>query len=381
MVSPITGEPLEPDGEHLLRDRAGVRWPVIDDIAWLRVGRDDLREQAVERLTAGDVKAARRLLLTDTDDWWTGELPAYDALDAVVRAPSLRAAMAGLSMGRVADYFAHRWSDPTYLASLALLQAHWPGDRPVVEVGCGVGAHLRELAIRGVTNLTGVDVVFAKLWLARHFVVPAQTGLVCADVSVADVPLLSSGAYVLCLDTLYFLRDKPAAVARLAALAERGGTVAVGHAHNALTDNLSPGEPLTPEGYAALLPGALLYDDDVLTRSLLLDLVPPAQQAHALSGAEAVALIAGAPGRPFPSSLAVPPAGRPLRLNPLYGDDGVRRWPSERWAAEYAGRATYLPERIDVGDDVLASAASGERDATIDRLARHRVLLDLPALW
>jgi hypothetical protein len=100
-------------------------------------------------------------------------------------AATLRDAMELLGMGRVGDYFAHRWSDPTYLAGLALLQQHWPADRTVVEVACGAGHLLRELAQRGLPDLVGVDVVWAKLWLAQRFVCPSAR-YVCADVT--DLP-------------------------------------------------------------------------------------------------------------------------------------------------------------------------------------------------
>ena len=73
----------------------------------------------------------------------------------------------------------HRWSDPTYLAGLALLGEHWPGDLPAVEVACGHGPYLRELGQRGVVDRTGVDVVLAKAWLGRRFVDPGAAWL-CA---------------------------------------------------------------------------------------------------------------------------------------------------------------------------------------------------------
>ena len=58
-------------------------------------------------------------------------------------------------------------------------------------------------------------------------------------------------------------------------------------------------------------------------------------------GARAVALVRGDLARPAPTSSQ--PVG-PLRPNPLYVD-GVRTWPSARWAQEYARAADYLPAR------------------------------------
>jgi SAM-dependent methyltransferase len=333
--------------------------PVVDGIPFARAGRDDLRARVGELLAAGETDRARVLLLADADDWWTEAPPPPEQLARVPAARTLREAMELLGMGRVADYFAHRWSDPTHLAGLALLQQHWPGSRPVVDVACGTGAHLRELSRRGVRDLLGVDVVWAKLWLARRFVCP-EARYVCADLTAAPDLVVGRPAYVMCHDAFYFLRDKPAAAAAMHALAGDGGTVVVGHAHVADPH----GEPLTPEGYAEVLGTGLLYDDDELTRSLL-EGRPPRPAAPAdLHASEAIALVAGDPLAPAPADLGEPLP--PLSPNPLYRD-GALTWPNGRYAAEYGPRSAYLPERWP--DPLPADAA------------RRRLLVDLPEAW
>ncbi|MCU1692511.1 MAG: methyltransferase type 11 [Frankiales bacterium] len=325
----------------------GTRWPVVDGVLWRRTGREELRAHVVDLLDAGDVEAARVALFADGDDWWGEPPPPPEQLARVVQAATLREAMELLGYGRVGDYFAHRWSDPTYLAGLALLEQHWPGERPVVEVACGIGHFLRELDSRGVGPLVGVDVVFSKLWLAQRFVCPAAR-YVCADAT--DLPPLDlpGPAYVLCVDALYFLRDKPAAVTAMRAL---GDVVVVGHAHTPVEVH-SSGEPLTPEQYRCLLDADAVYDDDELT-SAFLERRAPAPGSSASS--RAVALVSGetAPGPDLSQ-----PVG-PVRPNPLYVD-GVLTWPSERWAEEYARAAEYLP----------VTYAPGPRS-----------LLDLPEHW
>ena len=338
----------------------------MDGIPYLRSGREQLRDRVRELLAAGDVDAARVALLADADDWWTQAPPPPEQLARLASARTLREAMDLLGMGRVGDYFAYRWSDPTYLAGLALLQQHWPGARPVVDVACGAGHLLRELARRGARELVGVDVVWAKLWLARRFVCPSAR-YVCADVTDRpdrDPPDLAvpRPAYVLCHDALYFLRDKRAAVEAFRSLAGPGGTVVVGHTH--VADRLSSGEPLPAAQYAALLGTDLLYDDAELTRALL-DARPPVPAPAAdLERSEAVALVAGDPCAPAPVDLGEPLP--PLRVNPLYVD-GALRWPSERYEQEYGPRSAYLPARL---PDPLPPDA-----------ARRRLLVDLPESW
>jgi SAM-dependent methyltransferase len=332
--------------------------PVVDGIPFARAGRDELRAEVAGLLAAGEVDRARVALLADADDWWTEPPPPPEQLARVPAAPTLREAMELLGMGRVADYFTHRWSDPTHLAGLALLQQHWPGQRPVVDVACGIGTHLRELARRGCTDLVGVDVVWAKLWLARRFVCPTAR-YVCADVPATPDLGVPTPAYVLCHDAFYFLRDKPAAAAAVRELAGGGGTVVVGHAHVADPH----GAPVAAGEYARLLGTSLAYDDHELTRALLEQRPPVPTQPSALERSEAVALVAGDPLHRAPVDLSVPVG--PLRLNPLYRD-GVLTWPSERYEQEYGPRSSYLPPH----------AEPLPQDA-----ARRRVLVDLPEHW
>lgn len=339
---------------------AGV--PVVDGIPFARAGREELRDRVCDLLADGEVDRARVALLADADDWWTEPAPPADQLARVPAAATLREAMQLLGMGRVGDYFAHRWSDPTHLAGLALLGQHWPGDRPVVDVACGIGTQLRELARRGLPDLLGVDVVWSKLWLAQRFVCPGAR-YVCADVTalpeLPDLPVRGP-AYVVCTDAFYFVRDKPAAAAAMARLAGPGGTVVVGHAHVADPH----GAPLPPDEYARLLDATVLYDDEELTRSLLEHRPPRPAPAADLVGSEAVGLVAGDLRSPAPVDLGEPLG--PLRPNPLYVD-GALRWPSERYAAEYGPRSAYLPARWP--DPLPADAA------------RRRLLVDLPEHW
>ena len=332
--------------------------PVVDGIPYARTGRDELRCRVAAMLAAGDVDGARVALLADADDWWDAAPPPDEQLARVATAATLREAMDLLGMGRVGDYFAHRWSDPTYLAGLALLQQHWPADRPVVEVACGAGHLLRELAQRGLHDLVGVDVVWAKLWLAQRFVCP-DARYVCADLTALPDLGVRAPAYVLCQDALYFVRDKAAAARAMRAVAGEGGTVVVGHAHVADPH----GAPVPASDYARLLGTDLAYDDDELTRALLGGRPPRPAAVVSLERSEAIALVAGDPLRPAPHDLGEPVG--PLRLNPLY-DDGALVWPSERYAQEYGPRSDYLPAR----------AEPLPPDA-----ARRRVLVDLPERW
>lgn len=370
---PASGEALHGDGPHAVAG-GGRRWPVVDGIPFLRVGREALAAEALAALDAGDRTAALLLLLADQDDWARTPPPEEGALlDLVRRAGELtfRDAMDRLALGGVAAYFAHRWSDPTFLAGLALVEAHRGTARSGFEIACGAGHHLRELLRVGVAA-TGGDVVFAKLWLARHWVAP-RAALLCFD-AAHPWPVPDGAAdLVACHDALYFLPQKAHVAAEMRRVA--GTAVLVSHAHNRLVENLSAGEPLDPAGYQALFAPARLYDDAELTRALIEARVPVSVvRPDELAGAAAVALAATSePVGAILGGVAVPSPGTPLVRNPLLGEAGVA-WPSPRYAAEYGPTATYLGQPAAPARAIMGEGATAE-------LARRRVLLDLPARW
>ena len=398
LLSPDSGRPLIPGDQPWWLTDGRVKWPVLAGIPYLRANRDRLREQALEALAAGDERRALVLLLADQDNYARSgppdEASLYRLVDAVEAGrATLRAAMEALRFGPVADYFAYRWSSPSYLSGLMLLD-QFSGDpaMPVVEVACGIGHYLRDLVLRG-RAAVGVDVVFSKLWLARKFVVPGSVPLICGDVAAA-LPLgpVEGGAVAFCHDAFYFLPEKPRVLAHLRRLAGDDGTILIGHAHNRDFDHGGvAGEPRTPAEYEALLPGARLYDDAELARSAWSGEGVAARSAVELAHVEAVALIAGPPDqgeRSSGQSLLDPVPGASLRLNPLLVDRGgmlAPAWPSERFQAEYEAASGYLRGERTPDPATIAAAEHGAAgrgtNPEVDRLARRRILLDLPERW
>ena len=371
--SPVSGAELQADTSHSLTD-GQTRWPVVDGIPFLRAERDALRAKSLACLDRGDETGALILLLADQDDWWRGPVAKPGDLRSLACERdqlSLRQAMALLAWGPVADYFAHRWSDPTFLAGLALVQAHWSEPRTCFELACGIGHHLRALGQRGV-RCTAADVVFAKLWVARNYVA-RDADLVCFD---AAHPWPIDGSrydLVACHDAFYFLEPKQDVARRLRAAMAREGWLAISHIHNRDWPNLSAGSAVTRAELAAFFPDGVIYDDAELTRALVEQRTP---SSGGTSRVEAFAVAAGPglrPARAAIGALTVPPQTAMLKRNPLYDARGVIRWPSERYAAEYGPRATYPPHTT------CPETASCDA-ATID-WALRRELVDLPERW
>lgn len=381
LLSPLSGKALRPDTAHSLSDGA-TRWPVIDGIAYLRTGRERLAVAVLALLDAGDETGALVALLSDQDDWWDG--PAQEQADlrrlvAERGALTLREAMRLLAYGRVGDYFAHRWSDPTFLAGLALIEAHWAEPRSCFELACGIGHYLRELDQRGVAA-TGGDVVFSKLWLARHWVVGERVELCCFD---AGQPWPVAGLradLAICQDAFYFLEPKREILSALREIAE-GGTVAVGHIHNREAANLSSGAALSAAEIAELFPDGLVYDDDELTRAAAEARAPRPAPAGDMRGAEAFSVVAGLGLSRTPlrldGRLTLPREGARLTRNPLYAAMPDARsaliWPSERYRREYGSRATYPRESTAPSEELFGPGCVAA--------ARRRELVALPERW
>ena len=378
LVSPTSGRPLAPDTPHSLSDGAEERWPVVDGIPYLRTESEGLVAVALDHLDAGCPDDALVALLTDQDAWWTGPATDLGELKRLVRERdtlSLREAMALLRMGPVADYFAYRWSDPTYLAGLALLEAHWNEPKTAFELACGIGHYLRELTRRNVA-CTGADVVFAKCWLAKHWVAPDADYLVFDAAAPWSIPDARFDL-VMCHDAFYFLPDQERMAEQLRGRRRDAGALAIAHLHNSDYYEGAKGPARPQSAWAALFPDAIVYDEHDLLWSLLYADAPQARgwTRDVEIEIEAFSIVEGGPASPRPlvNGLAMPTPSAQLRPNPLLeewpaGRENVR-WPSASYRDEY-GAASFWAN----ADEELPS------DLPLDPV-RLRRLVDLPERW
>ena len=428
------------------------RLPVVDGVVMARIGRDQLIEQTLSAVQDGDRIAALRLLLNDRDDFDRQPPARIDAIDEVIATvdatvdaavdaglstgddPSahhrglrdsangrglhglsnrrglrglsnrrgLHGLMRRLNYGGVADYFAVRPSTPTFLSGLQLVRTVLGDHRHLIDVGCGIGQLTGWIGAaytsRGCPppEVTGIDAVFSKLWLARHFFLPnvkERVMLVCADVAgplpIADGGGVGDASAVICHDAFYFFDDKPAVLSELLRLAGPNGTVGIGHIHHAATDRHGVGhaEPIT--NYRTLfdsgrLAGAMadesLSDDAIAGRQTEVagrigdaSVGDDAIGWNALESAEAVSVVLG-DARPAPIDVTtiVDASLKPnpiLRFFPNAGGGvigGVRCepvWPSANMADEY------------VRDDFLRCDDASSSPADVHDAIRRRIWL------
>jgi hypothetical protein len=168
--------------------------------------------------------------------------------------------------------------------------------------------------------------------------------------------------------------------------------VLIGHTHNERAWSPSHGQPLSPEGYAALFETlaprifgeAGLFEDVVRGGPLSL---ARRDDPETLDRDPALTIIASRDPRVFALHPLPPPApaAGELRINPLYSveDDGERLrlrlgFPSEDYEQEYGACRQYLPEELTLDRSAVASLHSGLVAGELSELVRRKVIVDLP---
>jgi SAM-dependent methyltransferase len=381
LQSPINGRPLDHDGTGVLSDGQTL-WPCVDGIPYLRLGRDVLRRKAVDLLRQRDPAGALALLLADRKDDSVPPAPIDGTRYLSRTGTSAVEAMERLRYGGLAWYMLHRWSQPTYLSGLALVQSHARAGGRMLDLGCGAGQYLRAWQQHGPGqgSAVGSDIVFSHLWIAKTFVAPGGWYL-CHD---ANGPFpLRDGAVdvILAQDSFHYLPDKRHVMREMRRVCGTGIQL-IGHVHNAGHFNYSAGLPLTAGEYVDLIEPDTAYDDADLTRAALTGTIAPAlTEDKDLDSSSALAFATGAP-RGDGVGMTLPPAGTALRLNPMLAT-GTAVWPSAKFEAEFVSSWEYLRTMTAPPEPVLTSAARGGlgADPEVDANARTRTILDLPERW
>jgi hypothetical protein len=238
------------------------------------------------------------------------------------------------------------------------------------------------------------DLYFAKVWLARRFTAPGCEP-VCCDGN-APMPFARGAfGFAMCTDAFMYIWTKRQFVGEMERLVDdrrEPGAVLIGHTHNERTWSPSHGQPLSPEGYAALFEtmeprvcgeGHLFAD---VVAGGPLDLTRRDDQ-ETLDKSPALTIIASR----HPGVFARHPLSEPgaaageLRINPLYTQEphGERvhlrlSFPNEEYADEYGACRQYLPETLTLDRPTLDAIGAGRVSGELLELLRRRVIVDLP---
>jgi uncharacterized protein YbaR (Trm112 family) len=374
-------------------------FPVVDGIPVLHLQTD--ATTARDLVQAGKPEAALRTMVgLETD-------AAAEAFDAAVRSSTAtyKETVEALGPNFEGGYFLYRFSDPTYIVAQAVVRAvaktvlgpTGHSGRRAIDI-CGGSGHLtRSLLDLSSTPTILADLYFAKIWLARRFTAPGCEP-VCCDGN-APMPFARGAfAYAMCTDAFMYIWTKRQFVGEMTRLiddpAGDPGAVVIGHTHNERTWSPSHGQPLSPEGYAALfetLPPRIfgesaLFGDVVEGRPLDLTRHEP---ADALDREPALTIVATRRSDVFVRhALEEPVGGGDYHLNPLYTveSDGERvrlhlRFPSDDYADEYGACRQYLPEEVVVHRAAFETLPGPAVPPALADLVRRRVVLRLPSRY
>jgi hypothetical protein len=118
LLSPINSEPLSPHDPFTVTD-GERRWPVVDGIPFLRVGREELVTDTISLIDRSDFTGALALLLLDRKKEPLA-MSAYGPMKgALGHIRTLEQALLELDFDELGPYLFHRSSVPSYLSGLA----------------------------------------------------------------------------------------------------------------------------------------------------------------------------------------------------------------------------------------------------------------------
>lgn len=361
-------------------------FPMVDGIPYLRTGAT--AEHAMRLLGEGKTGSALLPLLGLPDE----QRQAFDRLLERDPPATFRECLALLCPGPEGDYLFHRFSDPTFVCSEAVVQTLAQDPRcmrRVLDV-CGGAGHLTRTLCENSTDVILADLSFAKLWLARRFIAPACRP-VCCD---AGEPLpFARGVFSLvhCCDAFHYIWRRRSLASEMMRLLDDSGVVALTHLHNLLGDNISAGMPLTPAVYRELFHGlrtTIFKESDLFEAMLRRSPIEFADGCRNEELTDEAALILLATPSPTPFRVVQRPAAvstRRLAKNPLYvverndaGETWTLHFPSAGYELEFANARRYLPTQVQLIKQDLDDLHHGRPNDRLTTLAERRVLLDLP---
>jgi len=357
---------------------------------------------AREHVQSGRPDLARRAMFNLDDE---SDAAHFDAV-ASSEASTYREVVEALGPNFEGGYFLYRFSDPTYIVADAVVRSVagtvLKGGGRAIDI-CGGSGHLTR-SLLGLSAPAPVlaDLYFSKIWLARRFTAPGCEG-VCCD---GNSPLpFARGAfrYAMCTDAFMYIWTKRQFVGEMARVIDirrddrrdhgGEGAMLIGHTHNERAWSPSHGQPLAQEGYRDLFEEiepcifgeAGLFADVVNGGPLDLG---RRDSTEAIDADPALTIIASRNRDVFKPHRLEPLSGAArgeLRLNPLYSPEsrGDRialhlSFPSEDYEQEYGGCRQYLPDEVVIDSRSLTALEEGRITPEVARLARRRVVLDLP---
>jgi SAM-dependent methyltransferase len=292
------------------------------------------------------------------------------------------------------NYFYFRFGQPRHLVALSFASLIHRPQKPILDLACGYGHLTRTLVQRAKGQpVIGMDTSFFGLYVAKHWIAPEAEYVCCA--AGASLPFQNGTFSVaFCSDAFHYFPNKFAVFRELERLTRPDGLILLVWIHNALRRPYD-GLPLPPGGYEELMadiPHRAVVDAEVLARYRQRQGPPLASSADVdrLSRAPLLSMVASHRPAVFCDHGRFeewPHAEGTLGVNPLYGREGHagpgrvrlhRRFPSAIYEAEHAEGKDYLPETVEISQDLWANLREGKRGQEVERLIEQCVVTGMP---
>jgi SAM-dependent methyltransferase/uncharacterized protein YbaR (Trm112 family) len=291
-----------------------------------------------------------------------------------------------LRIGGYGDYFLHRFSSTSFLASLPLVLMLEGFSGPILEIGSGMGHHGFIISsLYPQKNLVCVDASFINLFLAKRFFA-SEAEFICLN---ANDPLPFADRkfnIIFSSDTLHYLYSKKLVMQEITRISKASAIVLLAHLHNLKGENPVAGNPLTAKGwlglssfsYAKLLPEPQVFSDFLQknTWNLLDNFLPDQMQE-----VNAFMLVASNQSLVFKNYSNIGeqyfhPDQRFI-LNPLYrqhrkGNSVIlcKKWPSNFIKAENKTTDKIMPDSYVLDEETIRSV----RDNKISQINASKII-------
>jgi SAM-dependent methyltransferase len=272
------------------------------------------------------------------------------------------------------DYFVHRFGQPQHLAALALLELIPQADEPVLDIACGAGhvAHYLQKRSNPVP-VTGCDMNFCQLWIAKHWVSP-QSDFVCCDLRDGLPFADNSFSAVVCSDAYHYIENRRALLNEIARCAPGRPAVLTRVGNGEVGPNDGYEESIGD--YLAQLPNAQVFHEYQLLRDYLARRAPQPCDASEAREHKWLSFAWNVP-EAGPVSEEWPHAVGRHTLNSIYNviEEGSRlrlqyQFPSSWYAFENSQMLTYLPRCLQM--------TRAELNEQTDALIRKTVVIGVP---
>jgi SAM-dependent methyltransferase len=303
-----------------------------------------------------------------------------------------------LLMGQGEDYFFFRFSQPRYLTALSLVSIIRQPMKPVLDLACGAGHVTRSLVHQAKNQqVIGVDQNFSALYIAKYWIAPEADYVCCDSTSLPFQDDCFSAAF--CSDAFHYFKNKALSSRELRRITRDRGIIVLTWVHNVLLRRPYDGCPLPCKEYQALvddIPHLILAESDLLACYLKKQGPPLAFQADLthLNQQPTISIIASHSEQEIFRDYEIfndwPHAQGQLRLNPLYEEEGRdefgkirlrRTFPSAFYEEDHAECKEYMPEKIEIGSEILTDLECGRRTQEMEKLIEQFVLVGMPGRY